>query len=316
MRVIFVLLLFFLTACSPSKVWDIGVIYTDATQEDSVFATFDHNGNPMEQINLAAMGIFHIIPAEDKWLLPVQYSDQLYTLTANQQLQSTTILSFPLSMHQSGTTRLTTYNSELHSGTVEWNIENKWHRIRVAGFPKLATMDDHHIYVFASLIDQKRAVVYILDRITGAIQRTIPIDIDQAGDIKVIDQHLLLTSTTAKKQLARIHLQTYRVDYPALPLAMSEYLIRLSHQQLLITHQNSPILTIMHVPTLRVIEQITLPQPVLKAKLHQGKLYVLSQIPASGQAVIGVYRIADWQLIDKWILPPIRNTLPQDFIVR
>jgi hypothetical protein len=315
MRLLLLILIFLLSACSSVKTWDLAVIYTDATKEDSALITFDHNGTPLNQINIAAMGIFHIIPANNKWLLPVQYSDQLYSLSTDHHLQQTTILPFPLFMQQNGTTRLTTYNSELYYGTVEWNTTNQWHRVRIAGFPKLATMDNHNIYVFASLIDKKRAVVYILDRTTGMKKRTIPINIDQAGDLKIIGQQLLLTTTTPNKRLARIHLQTYRVDYPSLPAAMSEYLLPLTDKKLLVTHQGSPTLTVLSLPSLHVSEQITLPQPVLKAQLKQERLYVLSQLP-NGQAVIGVYRVTDWKLIDKWILPAIRNTLPQNFIVR
>ncbi|MXQ53254.1 hypothetical protein [Shimazuella alba] len=311
-------LFFGLTACSTENTISqnkIGVLFTNASQPDSAFVIMDKKGTIESQVNIPAMGIFQVIRNENgNFLFPVQYDNKLFTLSPTKQLTSSSILPFPLYMSEVENFRLTTYNSSLHSGTVEWKDVNRTKRVQLPGFPRVATYDDQKIYVFATIIQQKKPVLYVLDRSAGTVDKVIPLQIDQANDLEIIDKKLFITSTASEKRIAILHLSSWKIDYLSLPKSQPEYILTFSNN-ILITYQGSTTLTILDRRSLRIQRAISLPQPVLKAKLDGNYLYVLSQIPNSGQGVIGVYRLSDWKLTRKIMLPAIRNTLIQDFVV-
>ncbi|WP_028778339.1 hypothetical protein [Shimazuella kribbensis] len=317
--IILISVCFLLTSCnvlSSSSPPLFGVIYTNASAPDSSFVLFDSKGEITFQEDLPAMGIFQL--AKDNKgniLLPVQYEDKVYSFSlASKQHTETKSLPFPIYLNQVDHFRITTYNSGLHSGTVQWNEQKKIMSTIVKGFPRIATFDQTYLYVFATIIDQKKALLYLIKRNTGKIEAEIPLQTDQANDIQIIDEHVIITSTTNQKQIALFDRKTKHVQYLTLPHARPEYVIPFSNT-ILITYQGSSIITQMDRKSKTIIGQIQLPQPVFKVKQKDNRLYVLSQIPANGQGLIGVYDIENWKLQKKYLLPSIRDTTVQDLII-
>jgi hypothetical protein len=294
-----------------------GVIYTNASTPDSSFVLFDSKGEITFQEDLPAMGIFQL--AKDNKgnvLLPVQYEDKVYSFSlSSKQRKETKSLPYPIYMNQVDDFRITTYNSGLHSGTIRWNEHKKIMSTIVKGFPRIATFDQTYIYVFATIIDQKKPLIYLIQRNTGKIEAEIPLKIDQANDMKIIDNHIMITSTMNQKQIALLDRQSKQIQYITLPHARPEYIIPLSNNTVLITYQGSTIMTQMDRTSRKVLGQIQLPQPVFKVKYKNNNLYVLSQIPANGQGLIGLYDTKKWKLQKKYLLPTIRDTTVQDLII-
>lgn len=261
------------------------------------------------------MGIFQSTTGESgNILLPVQFGNKLYILHPNNNLTSQTISLFPLYIREEHDFRIITFNSSLNSGTIELKQAKHDIKITLAGFPKVTTFDQQYVYVFASIIKKNKSVLYVIARKTGKMQKAIPLQIEQAGDMQILRHKLWVTSTSNQKKLGRIDLGTWKITYIPLPDKQPEYLLPINNQ-LLITYQGSNTITLLDCNTLHVMEQITLPQPVFKAKVKGKQLYVLSQLPGSGQGIIGVYDIKNRKLIKKIMLPAVRNTLIQDFII-
>jgi hypothetical protein len=319
LTVYFLCLFIFLAGCTSSSLptpQSFGIIYTNASTPDSAYVQFDKNGDIQNQVDIPAMGIFQIESDQSGNLFfPVQYENLIYSLSlAKNELQKTKSLLYPIHLNQKGNFRVTTYNTSLQSGSVEWHQGNKVKKITVSGFPRVATFDQSHVYVFATIIEQKRPVLYWIDRESGKIDATIPVHIDQANDMQIIDDHLYITSVTNQKQIASIHRRTKKITYLTLPETKPEYIFSTSNY-LFITHQNNRKLTKLERKTNRILEQIELPQPVFKLQLKADELYVLSQIPANGQGLVGVYNLSDWKLKRKYLLPTIRDTTVQDIVV-
>lgn len=309
----------FLTGCTVFSVpnsHSFGAIYTNASIPDSAFVLFDKNGNINHQVDMPAMGIFQIASDQlGNLFFPVQYENKIYSLSlANNELKETKSLPYPVYINQAGNFRVITFNTSLQSGTVEWRQGNKGKSITVSGFPRVATFDQSHIYVFATIIEQKKPVLYWINRDSGKIEATLPIDIDQANDMQIIDDHLYITSITNQKQIAIINQKTKKITYLTLPESRPEYILSTS-EYLLISYQNNRKITKLDRKTNRILEQIELPQPVFKLQLKADELYVLSQIPANGQGLVGVYDVSDWKLKRKYLLPAIRDTTIQDIVV-
>lgn len=304
------------TVSSLSSSHSFGAIYTNASISDSAFVLFDKNGNINHQVDIPAMGIFQIAADQSGNLFfPVQYENKIYSISlANNELKETRSLSYPIYINQTGTFRITTFNTSLQSGTVEWRQANTVKSIIVSGFPRVATFDQSHIYVFATIIEQKKPVLYWINRDSKKIDATLPLKIDQANDIQIIDDRLYITSVTNQKQIAIINRKTKKITYLTLPESRPEYLLS-TPEYLFISYQNNRKITKLDRYTNRILEQIELPQPVFKLQLKADKLYVLSQIPSNGQGLVGVYNLSDWKLKSKYLLPSIRDTTVQDIIV-
>jgi hypothetical protein len=311
-------IILWLISCSATKSNtpnQLGVLYTNASQPDSAFITLDNKGTVTSQTNIPAMGVFQVTQGDNGNLLfPVQFDNKVFTYSPKEKLTKTTVLPFPLFIKEVADFRVTTYNSNLNSGTVEWKQAGHTTRVSIAGFPRVATFDQQHVYVFASIIQQKKPVIYVLAKTTGKIEKVIPLAIDQANDLHISGHTLLVTTTADEKRIGRINLTTWNVDYITLPEAQPEYILSVAGK-LLVTYQGSTSLTILDSKSLQVMEQVTLPQPVLKAKIRRNNLYVLSQIPNSGQGIIGVYQLSNWKLVKKITLPTIRSMRVQDFVV-
>ncbi|MCH5584947.1 hypothetical protein MK805_08165 [Shimazuella sp. AN120528] len=308
-----------LTSCTVSSLpstHTFGAIYTNATIPDSAFVLFDQNGDKNHEFEIPAMGIFQIVNnGSGNIFLPVQYENKIYSLTlANNELKETKSHPYPIYMKQTGNFRVTTFNSALQAGTVEWQEGKTSRSWAVSGFPRIATFDQTYIYVFATIIEQKKPVLYVINRNSAKIAAAIPIKIDQANDMQVIDHRLFITSVANQNQIAIFDCKTKKITYQTLPELRPEYIVPMS-QYLLISYQNSKKLTKIDRKTYRILEQIELPQPVFKLKQKANELYVLSQIPANGQGLVGVYNISNWKLKKKYLLPTIRDTTVQDIVV-
>jgi hypothetical protein len=308
-----------LTSCTVSSLPasnTFGAIYTNASIPDSSFVLFDETGKINHQFKIPAMGIFQIAKDQSGNLFfPVQYENKIYSLSLeNNEIKEAKSQPFPIYMQQAGNFRLITFNSALQSGTVEWLEGKKTKSTTVPGFPRVATFDETYIYVFATIIEQKKPVLHWINRHSGKIDASLPIKIDQANDMQIIDGCLYITSITNQKQIAILNRKTRKITYQILPESRPEYIISTS-QYLLISHQNSRKITKLDRKTNRVLEQIELPQPVFKLKRKANELYVLSQIPANGQGLVGVYNLSDWKMKRKYLLPTIRDTTIQDIVV-
>lgn len=310
-------IMLFLSGCTVTSAPNppaFGVIYTNSALPDSAFVVFDKNGEIYKNYKIPAMGIFQIIhDTRGNLFFPVQYENKIYSLT-NDELEVKKSRPYPIYMTKRRDFHVITFNSALQSGTVEWQEGSKTKAITVAGFPRIAAFDQTHIYVFATIIEQKKPVLYVLNRHSAKIAAVLPLRIDQANDMQIVDHRLYITSVADQKQIAILELSTNKITYLSLPESRPEYFIT-TPTYFLFSYQNSTKLTKIDRKSHRILEQIELPQPVLKWRQKNNELYVLSQIPANGQGLVGVYEMSNWKLKRKYLLPSIRDTTVQDIIV-
>ncbi|TCS93662.1 hypothetical protein [Hazenella coriacea] len=315
------LLLLILSACSQPvdslKQSKLAVIYTDATQPDSELVFLDDQGKLQGSQTFKEMGIFQMETNEHgELILPVQFGNHIIYVHPDGTSQTTDSLQFPLFVLEKKGIRVSTYNTELDAGTLEIKQDQLTKLIKLNGFLRVATFDESFVYVFASIINQKRPVLYVIDRQQGKLVRTLDLKIDLVTDLEIVDQHLLLTSIDDKRLLARVSLTDWNIEYIQVPVEKPEFLL-IDEENIYLTYQEQSTLSILNRSTLKVIENIPLEQPVFKVRMDESHLYVLTPYMDHPDLVgqIRVYEKKTWSLKKTWDLPAKREMLVQDFVL-
>lgn len=321
---IYFLLSFFLlilSGCSQSvdslSNHKLAVIYTDATQPDSELVFLNDQGEFQATQKFKEMGIFQLETTErGELILPVQFGNHIIYIHPDGKSSTTDSLQFPLFVIEKMGTRVSTYNSELDAGTLEIKEGQQTQQMRLDGFLRVANFDEQFIYVFASIISQKKPVLYVIDRKQGNLVRTLDLKIDLVTDLEIVDQHLLLTSVDDQRSLARISLTDWSIEYIQVPIERPEFML-VEGEKIYLTYQEQATLSILDRATLQVIKNISLEQPVFKAKVDDSFFYVLTPL-MNHKDLVGQIRIYDkktWRLKDTWNLPAKRDMLVQDFVL-
>ncbi|MBN2910082.1 hypothetical protein JQC72_11275 [Polycladomyces sp. WAk] len=298
---------------------EVGVIYTDALRKDSELVMFDQGGERVGSRRFNEMGIFRIVPDErGDWLLPVQFGQGWIRITREGKETKESVRPFPIDVLSKPGILLASYNSGLHTNTLEVDLkkEGRTYHVELDGFLRVLEADEQRVYVFADLVSAKKSLLYVLDRKTGKMKREIPLETGEADDILLSDGRVLLSSRSGGGRIAVVEQQNWQVRYVTLPFAEPQYLLP-DGDRILVTHAGSKgRISILDAATLRVTGTIRLPQPIYKVSEANGKLYVLTQSHSREKGgEIGVYSIKDWKRERRWDLPVIRDTLVQDLEV-
>lgn len=317
------LILLLLVACSAEPVSldqvAIGVIYTDALDDDSELVFFDSQGKQIGSKHFKEMGIFRIVPEEEgSWVLPVQFGKGWIRIEQNGQENKEGKEAFPVQVLSKEGVFVVTYNSALDTNTVEVKNKqtNKTYRVDLPGFFRIIEVDEGHVYVFADVIKEQRSVLYVLDKESGDVVKEVPLKTGEADDILVSSDRVLLTSKSGNGRIPVIDTKSWNVDYITLPFPEPQYLFE-DGKHLLVTYAGMEgRISLLDPKSLEVIENKELDHPIFKARLNDGKLYVLTQ-SQTGEigGSVSIYSISNWEKEQSWELPAIRNTLVQDLEV-
>ncbi|MDR6224208.1 hypothetical protein [Desmospora profundinema] len=312
-----IIMLLILTSCSSSDIEIkrglIGIIYTDALKDDSEFVTFDKNGNEYSNARLKEMGIFEIEQNEaGDIILPVQFGDSVININSSGKITSNKTLEFPLFVREENGLRISTYNTHLDYGTLEIVNGKQSKQIKLDGFLRIATSDSNNIYVFATIIDKAQPVFYVIDRKNNELDKQIPLKIDLANDLKLIENTLLIGSTDDQNKIAMVNTKNWKVEYLELPFDKPEYFIE-ETDTIVVTHQNQKNVSILNKDTLDLQTTKKIKFPVFKVDSDENHYYFLTQRDNKDSAgVVCVYDKSNWELVDTITLPVKRNTLVQD----
>jgi len=319
-RFMVIILMLSLTSCAWGDLGfdraEVGVIYTDAQRKDSELVLFDQGGKQVGSRRFNEMGIFRIVPDErGDWLLPVQFGEGWIRITREGKETKESVRQFPIDVLSKPGILLASYNSGLHTNTLEVDLkkEGRTYHVELDGFLRVLEADEQRVYVFADLVSAKKSLLYVLDRKTGKMKREIPLETGEADDILLSDGRVLLSSRSGGGRIAVVEQKNWQVRYVTLPFAEPQYLLP-DGDQILVTHAGSEgRISILDAATLRVTGTVRIPQPIYKVSQANGKLYVLTQSHSREKGgEIGVYAIKGWKRERRWDLPVIRDTLVQD----
>ncbi|MBA4601156.1 YncE family protein [Thermoactinomyces mirandus] len=313
--------LLFLSSCTVGEMEiqqaHMGVIYTDSLREDSQFVLLDNHGRIMDSHKIKEKGIFQIAEKGDgNLLLPVTFGERLVHISSDGDITMEKTPIYPLYTREKGKIRMTTYNTHLNYGTLEIRQGNKKKSVRLDGFLRIVDFDSRHVYVFATVIQEKRPVLYVIDRETGTRIRDLNLEIDLANDLEITEKYILVSSVAeGNNKIAVISKKDWQQRYISLPCSQPEFIYR-NGGKIYITHRTQGEITVLDENTFKVLQVSRLPQSIFKARLLKDKLYVLSQADGKKTAgIIGIYDIHTWKQEKRILLPKIRNTLVQDLTV-
>lgn len=325
-RLLLLLTLLLLSACSnlasENVSFDqaaVGVMYTDALIEDSELVLFDQNGKQVGNKQFKEMGMFRIVPdGEGSWVLPVQFGKGWIRLNQDGQETKEGNEAFPIQVLSKEGVFLASFNSELDTNTLEVRSKQtaQTYKVDLAGFFRVLEVDESYIYIFADVIKEKRSVLYVLEKENGKLVKEIPLDTGEADDILVSSDRVILTSKSGNGRIPVVDKKNWQVNYITLPYSEPQFLFE-DGKRILVTYAGlEGRISLLDRDSLKVIETKELSQPIFKARLADGKLYVLSQSQTRDLGgEIGIYSTQAWELEQKWELPVIRNTLVQDLEV-
>ncbi|BCU81359.1 hypothetical protein JIR001_11420 [Polycladomyces abyssicola] len=321
-RFMLMILLLLPTSCAASDLGfdraEVGVIYTDALRKDSELVLFDQGGERIGSRRFNEMGIFRIVPDERDWLLPVRFGKGWIRLTREGKETKENPRQFPIDVLSKPGILLASYNSGLHTNTLEMELkkEGRTYRVELDGFLRVLDADEQKVYVFADVVRDKKSLLYVLDRKTGKVEREISLETGEADDILLSGGRVLLSSRSGGGRIAVVDKKNWQVRYVTLPYAEPQYLLP-DGDRILVTHAGAEgRISILDAATLRVRGTVQLPQPIYKVRQANGKLYVLTQLHSREKGgEIGVYSIKDWKREMRWELPVVRDTLVQDLEV-
>jgi hypothetical protein len=298
----------------PSK---LAVIYTSAAQSASRLVFLNRLGEVNRSVPLQEGGIFHLEQnPRGELILPVQYGNHLIYLDRKGQSRKQASLLYPLFVKEAQGIRIATYNTELNAGTLEMKQANQTHRVKLPGFLRVATFDEHHVYVFATIIHQKKPVLYVLDRNRASLIQTLPLQIDLANDMEIIHGHCVLTSVDAHRQIAVVSLKDWSIRYIDVPYGQPEFILP-QGDSFYLTYQNQTKLSVIDADTWQPRSTATLKHPVFRADADSEHLYVLTPLDQSDHAggIISVYDKKTFRYKGNWTLPKERELLVQDLAV-
>ncbi|MGA8943188.1 MAG: hypothetical protein WB502_10785 [Thermoactinomyces sp.] len=296
---------------------NIGVIYTDSLKEDSQFVLLDNAGQIIDSHRIMETGIFQISEkGNGNLLLPVTFGESFIHISADGEVSKEETLAFPLHTREKNEIRTTTYNTHLEYGTLKIRYKEQEKSIRLNGFLRVVDFDDRYAYVFATVIQEKRPVLYIIELKTGKLVREINLAIDQANDLGIMEDKIIVSSVEEdNNKIAVISKKNWQQRYISLPHLQPEFLYE-ADGKIIVTHRLQGEVTVLDGKTFRILQTSRLPQPIFKARLLKDKLYVLSQLNNRKTAgFIGIYDIHTWKQEEKILLPKIRNTRVQDITV-
>lgn len=295
----------------------MGVIYTDSLRKDSQFVLLDDDGQMIDSHKIKETGIFQIAEQENgNLLLPVSFGKRLIHISATGEISKEETPVFPLDTREKNRIRTTTYNTHLDYGTLEIKQGKQKKSIKLNGFLRLVDFDFKYIYVFATVIQEKQPVLYVICRETGKLFRKINLEIDLANDLEITEDEIIVSSIEEKNnKIAIISKKDWQQRYQSLPSAQPEFVYQ-DGGKVYITHRAQGGVTVLDGNTFQVLQTSRLPQPIFKARLFKDKLYVLSQSDDGKFAgFVGIYDIHTWKQEKKIWLPKVRNTLVQDITI-
>jgi hypothetical protein len=306
------------TACSadtiPLQNAKLAVIYTNAAKKESILALFDTKGELTADIPLKAMGIFEIEQTDQNQLiLPERFGQSIITISPSGKVRTHQTKEFPIFVKKRGGVTVYAFNTQQKSNTLEIVQKSGRKQMQLAGFLRTATWDNKYIYVFSSLIEANIAVLYVINRQTGDIVKTVPLAIDLADDLKIVGRDLLITSTDEQKKMAIYDLNKGQVLYIQLPYAMPQYILT-TENEIWISHKQQPVFTVLDPKTWKVKRTLSVSQPVFKVQQDTQNLYVLSQSDTANTAgLIGVYDKKDLKQKQRILLPHMGGMRIQNF---
>jgi hypothetical protein len=295
---------------------NIGVIYTDALKEDSELVLFNNEGQIIDQEHIRETGIFQIVEgAKGNLVLPVQFGKRLVHISRSGEVAAEDTLAFPLYTREGNNIRVTTYNTDLNYGTLEIRQGTQQRLVKLDGFLRVANFDEQFVYIFATVIQEKKPVLYVVDRATGKLVTTLALQIDLADDLIIIDHKIMVSSIDQQHKIAIIDKRDWQQHYLSLPYAQPEFFYQ-NREKIYITHPDQGGITVLDRHTLQILQTAQLPQVIYKARLFHNKLYVLSQLDETHHAgLVRVYNIHTWKQEREFLLPKIRGTLVQDLTI-
>ncbi|MBH8598136.1 hypothetical protein [Thermoactinomyces sp. CICC 10523] len=311
-------LLLLSAACSrdalPLRHARLAVIYTNAAKKESALMLLDAKGEAIGEIPIKAMGIFQIEKSDKNGLLlPERFGRSLIILSPEGKLRTEQTKEFPIFVKQRDGVTVSAFNTTLHSNTLEIVQNNQRKQLQLPGFLRTATWDDTYVYVFSSLIEAKRAVLYVVDRQRGKVAQTVPLAIDLADDLKIVGHDLLIPSTDEQKKMAIYDLEKKRIRYIELPFAKPQYILPVANE-IWITHKQQAVLTVLDPDADQVKRTLAVSQPIFQAKQDAQHLYILSQSDSAETAgVLGVYDKKHLHQIKRISLPRKGEMRIQDF---
>ncbi len=319
----FMLMILLLTSCTSGDPGldraEVGVIYTDGVRKDSELVLFDGGGKQVGSHRFRESGIFRVVPDEKgDWLLPVQFGEGWIRLTKEGKAIKESNRQFPIQVLSKPGILLASYNSSLHTNTLEVKLkkEGRTYSVELNGFLRVLEVDEHRVYVFADLVREKKSLLYVLDRKTGRVERKIRLETGEADDILLSRRRILLTSRSGGGKIAVVEKESWHVRYVTLPFAEPQYMLP-EGNRILVTHAGAAgRISILDAKTLQVTGTVQLPQSIYKVRQANGRLYILTQSHSREKGgEIGIYSLKDWKQEKRWELPVIRNTLVQDLEV-
>jgi hypothetical protein len=295
---------------------NVGVIYTNALKEDSELVFFNNSGQIVDQQHIQETGIFQIVEgSQGNLVLPVQFGKRFIHISPIGEVAKEDTLAFPLYTREGVNIRVTTYNTDLNYGTLEIRQDSQKKWVKLDGFLRVANFDEEFVYIFATVILEKKPVLYVVDRMTGKIVKKLLLQIDLADDLIVTDHKIIVSSIDPQHKIAIIDKKDWQPQYLLLPYAQPEFFYQ-SDGKIYITHPDQGGITVLDRHTLQILQTAQLAQVIYKARLFDNKLYVLSQLDKNQYAgLVRVYNIHTWKKENEFLLPKIRETLVQDLTI-
>lgn len=295
----------------------LAVIYTSASIPSSELSFLDRNGRTINSIQFKKQGIFEIIPiTKDDLVLPVRFSNEIVKLDLEKnEIKEEKTKAFPIFYNKIKDKEFIIFNSDEQNDIdyLTYQIKDgggisKF--LRIKGFPQCVAIDNMKTYIYLDLVEEEKQVITIIDLNEFEIEEQMPVNLGRAGDIIIADNNIFITRLHANEIVKIPLMEKHKITTIKLKFPNPKYILAYK-DKILVVHYNG-IISLLERDDLEMIGVSHLNRDILKVKLKEDKLYVLSQDNNGGIIIINLNNFE----IEKTInLEHKKNLLVQDMVI-